>query len=359
MAITQSFTANAGGNTASGSITVPAAMPVGAVGVVIFTQNNADVLTAAPSWLTEFTPAQAPSTSFVVKCYWFTVGGGTAGTVAPGTVGTFTMSATRAWTTSLYGVVGATNASPVVVLAAVGTNNATSAVMPTVTTTETLWLAEVAIGKANGASVTSWTIPAGWTARVNQGSPTTFGAAVVIADRNNGIAGAGAYGGETYTTDAAINVSVRYLIGFRPAPVTLTYYYPTTDTGAVTTGWTPVGATSFWDALDDSDNGTYAESPANPSGSSPLTIPIRPVQVPTDTSTVQVPIDLWSVNAASATAVVSLAQSGTTKKTWGTLTLTSTPTTYRLALTATEVGTLTATSGSYQNLTVTINPTAS
>lgn len=359
MAVTQSFTATAAGNTANGSVTIPSTMPSGSAGIIVFEQNNTDALTTVPAWLTELTPTISSSATnpLVSKVYGFTVGDGSGGTVVAGTSATFAMSATRAWSATLYGVDGVTGASPIVVLGGVS-NITTTATIPTATTTETLWLAEVAVGKTNGTLVTAWTGPAGWTAQVTTASPTTFGPTTVILDRDNGVAGAGAYGGETYTPNQAINAAIRYLVGFRPAAVTLTYFYPSTDTGATTTGWTQVGATAFWDALSDANNGTYAESPTNPTGTSPLTIPIRPVAVPTDTSTIQVQVDLWSVSATTATAVVSLLQSGTVKKTWPTATLTSTPTTYRLPLTASDAASLVASGGYYSNLSVRIAATA-
>lgn len=350
------FTATNGGNTASGTITVPAGAPVGATGVVIFTQNNADVLTASPSWLTPVTTVADASANFPVRFYRFTVGDGSSGTVAPGTVGTFTMSATRAWTLTLYGVDGTDPTNPLTVVATAATVT-TTAVMPTATTSEALWLAEVAIGKANGTSVTSWTAPTGWTARATTVSPTTFGGTVVIADRDNGLAGAASYGGETYAANAAIAVAQRYLLGFRPAPVSLTYYSPSSD--VTTSGWskTPGTAATFAAVLGDTDAATYAESPTNPANSV-LEVALPPIAVAADLSSLQFAADLYVANGTAGTATLALLQGGVVKKS-ATFTLTTTNTTYTLQPTATDAAALTKTGNSWANLTQRMTVTAS
>lgn len=354
------YTASASGNTATGSIAVPTGMPAGASGVVVFTQNNADVLTTAPAWLTLIDSTSSGSTSLVNKVYRFTVGDGSAGTVSPGTTGSFSMSAVRAWTATLYGVDGVDTANPVTVLAVAGTATASTAAVPTATTTEALWLAEVAVQKANGTVITAFTVPTGWTARVTTASPTTFGAAVVVADRTNGVAGAGSYGGDIYTPNPATSSTTeRYLIGFRPAPVNLTYYAPTTDTGSTTSGWTktPAGAAGFYAVVNDTDPATYAESPTNPTTATPLTLTLPSVPVPTDLSTVSINADGYYANGTSGSIALSLLQSGVVKKT-ATVTLTGTNATYSVPLSTAEAAALTVTGGLWQNLALRIGATA-
>lgn len=361
MAITTAnvYTATAGGNTASGSVTVPAGMPTGSAGYIVFTQNNTDAITSVPAFLTLLDSTASGSTSFVSKVYTFKVGDGSAGTVTPGTSVTITMSATRAWTATLYGASNVDTTTPMMLVAVAG-SLATNAIMPTASTSEALWLTEVAVGKSNGTAVTSWTLPAGWSSRINTVSPTTFSAGVVITDRDAGTAGASSYGGETYTPNNAINVAMRYIIGFRPAVVALTYYTPNDDTGATTTGWTrtPSGAASFAAVVSDADNGTYAESPTSPSNSV-LQMNIPAVSIPTDLSTAQIQIDMEYSGATSGSAVITLLQNGSIVKTGSTQTLTSGWATYYLTLTSTEASALTATAGTWQNLAIKVAVTAS
>lgn len=358
MAIT-TYTASGGGNTASGSVTVPAGMPSGSAGFIVFTQNNADALTATPAWLTLLDNTSSGSTSFVSKVYTFKVGDGTNGTVVAGSVATFTLSATRAWTATLYGADGVDTTNPITLAGVAGTASAATAIIPTVTTTEPLWLVEVAVEKANGSIITGFTPPTGWTQRVLTASPTTFGGAVVITDRDNGLAGAGTYGGDVYTPSPATTATTeRYLIGFRPVPVTLTYYAPTTDTGATTTGWTKNPSTSaFYQVVGDTDPTSYAESPANPTNSI-FEIALGTVQVPADLSTVSFQADAYFVNGTSGTAVLALYQNGTVKKTGGTLTLSATNSTFTLPLTTADANSLTKTGSTWVGLTLRATVTA-
>jgi hypothetical protein len=361
MAITTAnvYTATGGGNTASGSITIPAGLPSGSAGYIIFTQNNADVLTAVPAYLTLADNTSSGSANFVSKLYTFKVGDGSGNTVTAGTSVAFTMSAVRAWTTTLYAVSGVDQTTPIVLVAVAGSVT-TSVVIPTATTTQALWLTEVGVGKANGSVVSSWTPPAGWSNRITTPSPTTFGASVIIADRDAGLAGASNYGGETYTPSAAIATAERYIIGFQPATVALTYYTPADDTGATTAGWTktPSGAATYASVVSDSDNATYAESPVTPS-SSVFQLAIPNVTVPTDLSTVQIQIDMEYASGTSGSAIITLLQSGVTKKTGSAQTLTTGWSTYYLTLTSADANALTVTTGTWQNLAVRVTATAS
>lgn len=353
------YTASNSGNTATGSVTIPAGMPTGSVGFVIFQQNNTDAITATSTWLTLIDSSSSGSTSQVDKVYSFVIGDGTAGTVTAGSIASFTLSATRAWSATLYGMSGVNQSNPISVIAVAGTASTSSAVIPSATTTEAFYLVEAVVFKANGTAITGFTAATGWTQRVTTASPTTFGPACTIADLDNGLAGAGAYGGDTYTPNpATTSTAQRYLIGFRPQPVTLTTYTPSAD--ITTTGWSKVGAAaSFALALGDNDNTTYAESAANPAGAI-LEEAIPAATVPTDLSTASYTADLWWANSATtATAVMALVQNGTVKVTGPTLTLTSTPTTYTLALTSTQAGTLTKTGTQWQGLSLRVTVTAS
>lgn len=228
------------------SITVPATASVGDILVIHFDQNNTDASAGAPTGLTlqasDSTVAGYPS-----KLYTATVDGTTI--TAGGTLTWPTLSASRAWTLDLIVERGVTLTGLQV---SVGHAATSPVVIPSLTTTATDYLIEVAAGKSNGTAITSWTPPSGWTLRQTVTAGTTFGGSTTMATLTaDGTSSASTYGGETYTPSSAAGAYVSYLLALPSASST---------NGSVTA----VAATQTWAANAPVVTGTTVTSGGGP-----------------------------------------------------------------------------------------------
>ncbi len=231
MAVALSAGTTNAGNTIHPAITVPAGCSVGDILLIQLGENNSDVVTATPSGLTELPVTQL--TQLGTHMYWALVDGTT---ISPSTVLTWTLSATRQWTVVIQGFSGVDNTTPINQWAATLTAG-TATVTPSITTTASAFMVEIACLKAFGSSgtpVTGITPPAGWTQDQFRGSAITYSQAVTLADK--GTQPAGTYGTDTYT----------------PAPST------TDPTALYTIGLNPVSAPAYSDGAAMSGSGSLA-----------------------------------------------------------------------------------------------------
>jgi hypothetical protein len=211
--------ANGKANSVNPTVTVPSTAATGDVLVIHLDQNNTDVVTGAPAGVVLRSSDSTVST-YPSKLYTAIVDGTT---IAPGTVLTWTLSVTRAWSLDLIVERGIDNTTPVSGVA-VGHAAASPAVMPTLATTGTTRLVEVAAGKANGTIITAWTAPTGWTVQQTAAAFSTFsGSAAIAIPTGDTASAAGSYGGETYTPSSATGAYVTYLLALNPASTTTTY----------------------------------------------------------------------------------------------------------------------------------------
>ena len=268
---------------------------------------------------------------------------------------------------------------------AIGTDGTlTSVGVATTARTLTATAAGTAVSPASG---TSWTIlvpPAGptaaFTATVNglqvaldaSASTDPFAAITGYAwDYGDGTTGTGVSPTKTYTAAGTYTVTVTVTDANSSTgtttqivnPRVVVTVYPTSDTGATTTGWSkvPSGAASFAAVLGDNSDTTYAETGTSPSNQI-LHTPLPAMEVPADLSTAEFGGRYYLASGTSGSVVLALYQSGTLIKTGSSAALTSSPQTYLLALTATEAAALTVTAGSpnkWSNLAVRATVTGS
>lgn len=168
---------------------------------------------------------------------------------------------------------------------------------------------------------------------------------------------AGATNAQTITWDVAGTGMGGIQIALIPA-LPLQVWVPTTDTGATITGWTktPSGAAGIFTVLADSDPTSYAETADNPAAQVYQT-PTFSLQVPADLTSVKVRVSAYFSAGTSGSVLAQLYQ-GTTLIKQQTITLTASNVETVMSLTSTEAGTMTVTSGSWNNLSVKLSATA-
>jgi hypothetical protein len=169
---------------------------------------------------------------------------------------------------------------------------------------------------------------------------------------------AGATNTQTITWDLAATGIGGIQISLIPAaPPQL--WVPTTDTGATIASWTktPSGAAGVYAVLADSDPTTYIESATNPSAQVYQT-PTFSLQVPADLTSVRVKVSGYMPVGTTGSRLIQLYQSTTLIK-QQTISLTGSNVETSVALNSTEAGSMTVTSGQWQNLSVKVTDTAS
>lgn len=136
-------------------------------------------------------------------------------------------------------------------------------------------------------------------------------------------------------------------------------WVPTTDTGATIASWTkvPSGAAGVYAVLADSDPTTYIESATNPS-SQVYQTPTFSLQVPADLTSVRVKVSGYMPVGTTGSRTIQLYQGATLVK-QSTISLTGSNVETSVALNSTEAGSMTVTSGSWNNLSVKVTDTAS
>jgi hypothetical protein len=277
MAVAFRAGANNKANSTAPSVVVPAGCQTGDVIVVHISQNNTNVITAAPAGLTA---QNTNTTTAAFPNVLYTGVVGTGGITAGGTL-SWTLSATRQWSVTLYAASGVDTSTPILgtIQTVANATAASTAATPSLTTTGSGWILELLSGKSNGTAITGWTAPTGWTVEQSCTAAGTFAGGTSIADRNAGIAAAGTYGGDTYTASSGFAGLVAYTFALNPianTAVTLTE----TGTGAdalsasatttVTETGTGTDALAASASLTQSDTGTLTDALAV---SQPVSLP--------------------------------------------------------------------------------------
>lgn len=193
---TTSGSAVTNGNNAAMSWTVPAGCATGDVILLHSTQNNTDLLTVRhPAVVVR--DAQV-WTQFYSELCTVVVDGVrvVAGTVLP-----LTLSATRNWQVVGQAFTGVDPGVPIRKL--LGSNSASGASMATPSVDLDGFLVEAGSMKGNGTIINTWTMPSGWTSRIQGAGTGTFGPSGFIATYDSNPALLGTFGGDTYTPDIA------------------------------------------------------------------------------------------------------------------------------------------------------------
>lgn len=136
-------------------------------------------------------------------------------------------------------------------------------------------------------------------------------------------------------------------------------WVPTTDTGATITNWTtePSGAAGTYEVLADGDPLTYIESATNPVAQVWQSEPFS-LNVPADLNSVRVKVSGYMPVGTTGSRTIELYQSTTLIK-QDTVALTGADAETVVALNSTEAGSMTVTTGAWDDLSVKITDTAS
>lgn len=204
---------NANNNT-NATIALPSTVRVGDLVLVHFSQNNTDAISSAPSVLT-LLDTDTTSSTYVHKLYYATVDGTN---VFGGMNLSWPLSATRAWELNLYVESNVARSSQIISYTKAGSNvAATTTSTPNITPSANARLIELVAGKSNGVTITTWTAPAGWTARSIAPSFSTFGGSSVFATRDAGDGTSGTtYGNDSYSSDQQFGSVTKYTLALRP-----------------------------------------------------------------------------------------------------------------------------------------------
>lgn len=260
MGISVRAQASNSGSSTNATVTVPAGAQVGDTILLAFSQGNTDVQTSSPSTATAGPTTQNSTGTFVTKTYLIPVDGTT---VAAGSSLACAMSATRQWGMNLLVLTGGVSAASLVQFHNESNANVSNVVMPSLTTTATDFLVELACSKSNGTTITDFTAPSGWTKQSVQSTANTFGPATAFGVYNGNPAAAGTYGGETWTPNQTGGAALGFVLALKSGP---TAAFTSSQSGLTlsvdgssSTAPSPATIASYdWDWGDGSTHGTGA-----------------------------------------------------------------------------------------------------
>lgn len=203
--------ATATANNSTPSVTIPSTAQVGDYALIGFSCSNTVTVTDPAGWTVL---VSTDSNNLRTRLYRRLLTSG-----QPGSAVTPTMSATSRWEMDCTVYSGVHATTPEDVAVAVSTSNVTNTVQTTPTVTTVTAGATVVQRVANRGTTTlvtaAWTPPAGWTMRTQVYPGAAPGASAAVADKAN--AAVGTYGGDTWTSDAALGSYVGITLALRPA----------------------------------------------------------------------------------------------------------------------------------------------